>query len=288
MKIITNIHFIEGIGQHFLRIVIMILAAYLSNKEFRYSPLKNELLLHNYDNDQSFVDKTESFFNFKDNYPINIDTSLSNYEYYENCNMKPKSLDKWKQYKKCKKIVDNDFETAITSEVMSNIKQKFWEGKKPILDTNDFNICVHIRRTNVVDQNEVYDYRFNDPNEILPDMLYINLINTLLEKYTPPISPKIHIYSQKALDVDSYVKSINNSNVIFHLDTDVFETFQSLAEADVLVISKSGLSYSAALLNENDVYFFPWEFSPCPHWNTIKFKNTCTSKQKETKNHVYI
>ena len=96
----------------------------------------------------------------------------------------------------------------------------------------------------------------------------------------------IHIFSQEALNKDAYKE---HPDIIFHLDTSVFDTFQSLAEADILVMSKSGLSYSAGLMNNKEVYFFPWEFSPVSNWTTITYENNNDiGKQKKTKKYFTI
>lgn len=54
--------------------------------------------------------------------------------------------------------------------------------------------------------------------------------------------------------------------VEFHLDEDLFTTFHSLTQAEVLVQAKSCLSYTAALLSEGLVVYQPTGHQPLPGW----------------------
>ena len=55
--------------------------------------------------------------------------------------------------------------------------------------------------------------------------------------------------------------------VEFHLNEDLFATLHSLIKADVLVMAKSSLSYSAALLSQGvKIYTPPWWHQPLPGW----------------------
>lgn len=54
--------------------------------------------------------------------------------------------------------------------------------------------------------------------------------------------------------------------VEFHLNEDLFATFDSLVKADVLVMAKSCLSYSAALLSRGVKIYEPTGHRPLPGW----------------------
>ena len=57
--------------------------------------------------------------------------------------------------------------------------------------------------------------------------------------------------------------------VVLHLDENIRITFHSLVKADLLILSKSSFSYSAALLNENIVdatIIKSWWHKPLKKW----------------------
>jgi hypothetical protein len=107
----------------------------------------------------------------------------------------------------------------------------------------------------------------------VPVDLYTHMIKQLFEHYPNTI---IHIYSQltnNKSEFDIY-KSINPDKIILHLDEDIVSTFVSMVYADVLVTSPSSLSYNAAILSDNEIYYIPYCSPPLSHWNIINgYKN---------------
>ena len=63
-------------------------------------------------------------------------------------------------------------------------------------------------------------------------------------------------------------EALRRFGVEFHMQEDLFSTFHSLVNADVLVMAKSGFSYSAALLSRGLVIYEPTHHAPIPNWLT--------------------
>lgn len=95
-------------------------------------------------------------------------------------------------------------------------------------------------------------------------------INVILSKNK--INPKkiaFHIYSQGS---DSFFSCLNCleeenlSSIVYHLDSDLNETIHHLSCSDILVMSKSTLSYLCALLNpKGTIIYYPFWISPPYH-----------------------
>jgi len=115
------------------------------------------------------------------------------------------------------------------------------------------NIAIHIRRGDVSSNSTKFSNRFTDNN------FYIKVIEKLNKKYA---NCNILIFSQGTEGFDEFK---NIENVKLMNDLDILETFEYLCNADVLIMSKSSLSYLAGLYNPNEVYMEKFE-----HWNHIK------------------
>lgn len=74
---------------------------------------------------------------------------------------------------------------------------------------------------------------------------------------------EIHLFSQ---GTPADFAALKDRNVHFHLNTDLFETFHSLVTADVFVMARSSLSYAAALLNQNAIFYEPFWHPRLPRW----------------------
>jgi hypothetical protein len=76
----------------------------------------------------------------------------------------------------------------------------------------------------------------------------------------------ITIFSEGA--EDDFADMVSE-NVTLKLNGSVTDTFHSFVTAKVLVTAKSSLSYSAAILNENTIYYQDYWHKPLDHWNKV-------------------
>ena len=125
-----------------------------------------------------------------------------------------------------------------TEEVLTSLRQYYYSTKKPNISPPE--IALHIRRGDV-DSNDGKRFTTNEDNK--------RVIQMLQQKYPDYM---ITIFSEGA---DDDFADLVSDNVTLKLNGSVTDTFHSFVTAKVLVTAKSSLSYSAAILNENTVYY---------------------------------
>jgi hypothetical protein len=132
---------------------------------------------------------------------------------------------------------------------MDFLKSCFWSNKARNPFANEcFNVAVHIRRENAHD-NGCAGNRATTPNSY-----YAGVMQEIRETHsTKPLL--FHVYSQG--DQENF-RELGASDVFFHLDEEIIDTFYGLVAADILVMSPSSFSYSAALLSDGIVYYKPF------------------------------
>jgi hypothetical protein len=143
----------------------------------------------------------------------------------------------------------------FSPHVLSILRQYYYSTPKPNTKTS---IALHIRRGDV--DKKTHSNRYIDNNK------YKKIIRFLLKTYPDDI---ITIFSEGSIH-DFH--DLQQDRVVFQLNGTIEETFHSFVRAKVLVTAKSTFSYSAALLNENEVYYIPWWHKPLKHWKTIVVK----------------
>lgn len=227
---------IDGFGGQYQTIINTILYCKKNNKTFIYNPIKS--IEHNYENDELFLKKIEELMN------INIYKSI--------CEIDSHKIETYSVFDSIQ-FFDENINNLDTD--LSEIKKDFWQNKdRNCFKNYFFNIAVHIRRPNP------------DDNRIIgantPDEYYLNKINTVRKKYK---DKKIlfHIYSQGELsNFNNYIAN----DTILKINMNVFDTFKEMVGADVLIMSKSSLSYTAAILSAGEIYYQPFWHPPMKHW----------------------
>lgn len=237
---VTNPYRSDGFGSQFLILICSVVYAEINSLDFVYTPFVG--MEHNYNNDPLFLDKKESFINFKRSFKLNDGSAMS--------------LDLWDVVID---FMDNSNE-YLQSESLQKIKRIFREGKQKsdYFDESHFNIAVHIRRLNSHDSTLV-------GTDIL-DCDYLSYIQKLKAQYSSQ-DPIIHIYSQG--DLSSFKETYADKNVVFHINESVEETFGSFVFADVLLTTSSTLSYTAGLLSDGIVHYIPFWYPPATNWQIM-------------------
>jgi hypothetical protein len=81
-------------------------------------------------------------------------------------------------------------------------------------------------------------------------------MNIIREKYKGNDKNLLfHIYSQG--NITNFL-DLNNTDVLFHLNENIEDTFIGLVAANILVISPSSLSYVAGLISDGIIYYKPF------------------------------
>ena len=132
-------------------------------------------------------------------------------------------------------------------QVAEILKEKFFSSKKRskdklIYNIKDFNIAVHIRVGDIMNNEKLINERFLDIN------YFIKTINKSLSIINTPKKKIIHIFSGDKLE--SFSKLTNFKNIKFCHNLNQYKTFLHFVYADLLITSKSSFSYKAALISK--------------------------------------
>lgn len=138
-------------------------------------------------------------------------------------------------------------------------------------DPNKINIAVHIRRGDVPG-NGANSFRYTD-NQLIATLL--DRVQSILSDFD--IEASINLYSQGRID---NFQELRRMNINFYLDHCVFTTFHNLVSSDILIMSKSSFSYSAALFSGGVKIYEPFWHKPLKDWIVI-------SKRAEFKEVVF-
>ena len=101
-------------------------------------------------------------------------------------------------------------------------------------------------------------YQKMNENRPIPDFsdeYYTSFFNLIRSSYIGLKPLKFHIYSIGDISVFDYLK---NDDVEFHINTDMLDTFTGFIFADILLISHSCLSYTAAFFCNGIVFYKYW------------------------------
>jgi hypothetical protein len=235
----------DGFGAQFQHIIFGIIYAEMNNKTYIHKPISK--MAHNYENNPNFITEMEEFINIKKHYKTTTETpnvpavdfwTLYNFITADE-NLHPST----KRFNDC----------LNSTTALEKIKKIFWENKtNPYFDDdqtqnkyiNTINVALHIRRPNNQDD------RIEGADT--PDEYYLNLIDKIRKEHE--LQTIFHIFSQNTIDRTKYTAE----DIILHIDEDIKTTFTSLVAADILIASKSALSYCAGLLTNGKVYFLPF------------------------------
>jgi len=136
--------------------------------------------------------------------------------------------------------------TCIIDENLRNIfREKFHHGTKvkPLFSRKSGQkICaIHVRRNDVVNSKK-FGWRFVQENKI------IKVMNAVTKKYGPC---EWHVFSDAKDKQELKALSLFDESITLHLREDIFRTYQSFIEADILVTGKSAFSETAGIFSEN-------------------------------------
>lgn len=264
--------FADGFGSQYQSLLSAIAIANYLDIEFVYKPIKS--IAHNYNDDSNFVDKLVDFtgirnsFKTVDQLPADILIKevykLEDIIHIDNVLYVIKDC--------AKQIVDANPDILYRSKEC--LRKIYLSSSKPKLkgfNGNCFNVSVHVRRRNVMDDRGRESFLFND--------YYFSVMSNICKKYPNAL---FHIYSQadpKICDNSSIVphgfEGFDKYNCIFHLDESVEETFHGMVMADALIMCDSSLSYATAILSEGEVYYHRFWHAPIPGWNVIELDKKC-------------
>ena len=240
--IVTNCVRGDGFGAQYQNIIWAILYAEQNNYDFYYTPFSS--MEHNYDNDSDFLNKKENFINIINNFP-----TVSQ--------LPPDTIIK----QLCGGVngvnfnsIENDLTGCSNLSSFKKIKSVLHMNKKSLFKDDVINIAVHIRKQNNHDNHTL---------GICGDDYFLDMIDYIRNTYEG--NKIFHIYSQGE---EKNFLHFKNDDILLHLNESIESTFYSMVTAQILVMSKSSLSYTAGMLSDGIVYYLPFWHKPALNWKT--------------------
>lgn len=158
------------------------------------------------------------------------------------------------------KYVERHIDSIFKSPSFKKYKDFFYQNKVNRFNREYLNIAVHIRKMGNFERE---NNRFRSGTHDMADTYYLNLINTLRNKYSDK-KVMFHIYSQGSMDMFT---NFVHTDTVFHLNEKILDTFTDLIMADVLLTCRSSFSYMAALLSNNEIHYLSFWHPPLNTWN---------------------
>jgi len=211
-----------------------------------FNDLNGKSLHHNYNNDKNYSSIMNEFTGLKTDSSYNESILID----YRNSNKGGGGGGSQGGFRIC--FPDKYY----TESVIKELRYYYYSTSKP--NPIECDIAVHIRRGDIAKKNPKTNKSDSER--------YIKLeyIKNLLEEIDPHKKKRIAIFSQGK---DSDFDEINNSNTNLYINYDLQITFHSMVRAPILITSPSMLSVTAALLNENTIYYTNWGgFGKLKHW----------------------
>jgi len=242
----------DGIGAQIHSYYSLAAFAALRNMYFGQCALAN--VAHNDDNDPNWDEKWNKFFNLN---------QTSNSVCAQKIITKPVSQIVFPKknvlYRANKAHAVVDLFPNAYDLVMPNLRREYDNApvrKSDFFETDGLKIAMHLRL------GDASNHSGRASNiEAAADKL-----SKILKKTENESPVEILILSQGRPEQFAQLEALGAK---LCLNTDLFQTFHTLVSADVLCMAKSSLSYAAALLNTNTVYYEPFWHPSLPHWKTL-------------------
>jgi hypothetical protein len=242
--VVTNCVRGDGFGAQYQNIIWAILYAEINNYDFYYTPFSS--MEHNYDNDPNFLSKKENFINIINTFPSVLQLPTET-----NIKQLCGGLDGVDF-----NIIENNLTGCFNLPSFKKIKSALHMNKKSVFKNNIINVAVHVRKQNSDDNHTL---------GVCGDEYFLEMIDYIRNTYDG--NKIFHIYSQGKENDFLHFK---NDDILLHLNEPIELTFYSMVTAQILVMSKSSLGYTAGMLSDGIIYYLPFWHKPALNW---KIKN---------------
>lgn len=136
-------------------------------------------------------------------------------------------------------------------ETYKDLCRKFWsaparEKDQSMFDDTCFNIALHIRRGDIVAMKKGGVSNWKD--RWLDNSYYVTVLTKVLALINTDKPVVVYLFSQGTKS--DFPEFDNFKNIIYCLETNVFDSFFHMAKADMLISSKSSFSYKPSLISK--------------------------------------
>lgn len=250
----------SGIGAKTQAILSTMLFAHRAKIQYVHTPFQK--VAFNQENDINWENKWEKFFNLgKGELTIDeIDASNLNVVHLDNPIKLRKKKNTLYVLPHCHYYADmfaNDY-LELASKFVEKYESRS-KGKYELhYERTKINAAVHVRRGDV-SKNGADSFRYTSNQFVC---LLLERILLLLSDFTN-VEVSIRLYSQGEAEDFGELRKMSKH---FHLNDCVFATFHNMVSADILIMSKSSFSYSAALFSNGVKIYEPFWHKPLKNW----------------------
>ena len=223
----------DGFGGQFLNLIRAIVFIEVNGHTFVNTGI-NSMTIQDADQDPTYFSKLINYMNVNKFYLTPDDLSAG-----AEIQSLPNTVDFYHHYV-------HDFLKMENSDSFKKYRKIFLHDKTSPHNNNFYNVAIHIRRTE--------KYQTSD-NPSFSDSYYIDFCTKIRNEYKGIKPLRFHIYSLGKEDEFSFLKG---NDIIFHLNEDLIQSHLGFIFADILLISHSCLSYTAAFFSKGIIYYRIW------------------------------
>lgn len=156
-----------------------------------------------------------------------------------------------------------DTNKYFNETMLSEIRKMYYSTWKP--EPIPCDVAIHIRRGDIAKNYKIINGKNVYNSERVISLEYFK--RKIIELQSKSITPLNFIIFSEGKEEDFKEILINEYNITFYLNTDIRETFHSMVQAPILVLSQSMMSIAAALLNTGEIHYYKWSaFNKLDHW----------------------
>lgn len=260
---------IDGIGAQALAVMSTQLFSYETGIGYVHTPFKE--IEHNTQNIDNWVSRWEMFLNLGHG-EITIKNDSPRFKSSKKVDdlseILPSTKNRLYEVTQCHRYTnDRAYKFAELTDLFKSKynNSSLADSRKSLFNHDKLNLTVHMRRGDVSNFSWSKKRYTSNANVINKLEVIIKILKDQRKSF------RINIFSQGQLeefkDVVSYFE---NEEVNLFLDTCLFSTFHSLVTSDILVMSKSTLSYSASLLSDGIIVYEDFYHKPLKTWHRYK------------------
>jgi hypothetical protein len=223
----------DGFGGQFLNLIRAIVFVEVNGHTYVDTGI-NSMTIQDADKDSTYFSKIINYMNINKFY------------------LTPDDLPAGTQIHSLPNVIDfyhyyvNDFLKMENSDPFRRYSKIFLHDKTSPHDNNFYNVAIHIRRTEKYQTSDYPDFS---------DSYYSEFCTKIRNEYKESKPLRFHIYSLGKEEDFSFLKG---NDIVFHLNEDLIQSHLGFIFADVLLISHSCLSYSAAFFSKGTIYYRNW------------------------------
>lgn len=269
----------DGGGAQILRQLSTIAFSKAFGFSYIHTPLSE--VEHNDNKDPEWTDKWENFFQLSTFSDAQVDEKVEFKQFQNPIDLIPTLInndrDKTNQFYQvsdCHSYLNRNI--SLYEHIKSKLRQNYDNTDRPrnlLYDEDILNVAIHVRRGDI--QENSYTGRFTSAEKLKKVIQQIEAVIGS-NKY------KISIFcKEKQSDLEKLESK--HIQTIYHLD--IFDVLDHLIHADLLVTSKSTVSYIPALINKGIIIYEPYSHQPLKSWLDMEQNFQKDLKLKLTKLH---